>query len=60
VLPADIVERIVREHRGGASLRTIGAGLEADEVPTARGGARWHASAVRAVLNGQDATQLTA
>lgn len=58
VLSHDIVERIIREHRGGASLRTIGGRLEQDGIPTARGGAKWHASAVRAVLNGQDAAQL--
>lgn len=58
VLPPAVVARIVDEHRAGISLRVIGARLEADEVATARGGSRWHASAVRAVLNGQDAQRL--
>jgi DNA invertase Pin-like site-specific DNA recombinase len=58
VLPGDVVERIVEQHAAGESLRAIGAALEADGVPTARGGARWHASAVRAVLSGQDAARV--
>lgn len=60
VLPAQVVARIVAAHRGRASLRAIAADLTADGVPTARGGDTWHASAVRAVLNGQDAAQLAA
>jgi DNA invertase Pin-like site-specific DNA recombinase len=55
VLPIEVVERIVRERHAGTSLREIAAGLEADRTPTARGGTRWYASTVRAVLNGQDA-----
>jgi len=58
VLPAQVVARVVAEHRAGASLRTIAAGLTADGVSTARGGGTWHASAVRAVLTGQDAALL--
>lgn len=58
VLSAEVVERIVRQHGAGASMRAIGASLEADGVPTARGGTTWHASAVRAVLAGQDAAKL--
>jgi DNA invertase Pin-like site-specific DNA recombinase len=49
-LPANVRARIVREHRKGLSLRTIAAGLIADEIPTAQGGAKWHASTVKAVL----------
>jgi DNA invertase Pin-like site-specific DNA recombinase len=58
VLPAGVVVRIVRDHQSGASLRAIAASLTADGVSTARGGATWHASAVRAVLAGQDAARL--
>lgn len=58
VLPVEVVARIVADHRAGASLRTIAAGLSADGVTTARGGGTWHASAVRAVLTGQDAARL--
>jgi DNA invertase Pin-like site-specific DNA recombinase len=57
-LPLDVVRRIVDEHRAGASLRTIAAGLERDAVPTARGGTRWHASTIRDVLGSQAAANL--
>lgn len=60
VLPAPVVARIVAAGATGESLRTIGAALTADGVPTARGGATWHASTVRAVLAGQDAAQVRA
>jgi hypothetical protein len=58
VLPREVVECIVREHRDGGSLRAIAGRLNDDAVPTARGGATWHASAVRAVLVGQDAASV--
>lgn len=41
--------RIVREHRAGRSLRQIARDLEADGVPTSRGG-RWDHSSVAYVL----------
>ncbi len=41
--------RIAEEHGDGDSLRAIADRLNAERVPTARGG-RWHASTVRAVL----------
>lgn len=44
VLPREVVERIVRERRDGASIRAIAAGLTADQVPTARGGLAWSGS----------------
>lgn len=44
------VQRIQDAHGSGQSLRTIAAGLNDDQVPTAQGGAKWHASTVRAVL----------
>jgi Recombinase len=46
-----VVARIVAERQTGASLRVIADGLNADGVATAQGGARWHASTVRAVLS---------
>lgn len=58
VLSTEVVERIVRAHNEGASMRTIAASLEADGVQTARGGKTWHASAIKAVLGGQDAAKL--
>lgn len=60
MLPDAIVSRIVDEHAAGRSLRAIGADLEADGVPTARGGAKWHASTIRAVLGSQAAQRLSA
>lgn len=50
-LSTDIVERVVRERHGGATLAAIADGLTAAGVPTAMGGARWYASTVRAVLD---------
>jgi hypothetical protein len=44
------VARIAKEHKAGAGLTEIAAGLNADRVPTAQGGARWYPSTVRAVL----------
>ena len=47
-LPAEIRARIASERADGRTLRAIAAGLVADGIPTARGGA-WHAGTVRAV-----------
>lgn len=49
-LPQEVVDRIAREREERLSLRTIAAGLDRDGVPTARGGVRWGASTVAAVL----------
>ena len=54
-LPDDVVRRIVNAHQLGLSFRAIAAGLEADGVPTARGGTKWHASTVKAVCESQAA-----
>ena len=45
-----MVKRIRRERKAGKSLRTIANLLNDDRVPTGHGGAKWHASTVRAVL----------
>ncbi len=58
VLPAAVVVRIVDEHHAGRSLRAIAAGLTANGVPTARGGATWSSSSVQSVLRSQDAAAL--
>lgn len=58
VLPREVVERVIDAKAAGDSLRTIAAALTDDGVPTAQGGAKWHASTVKAVLNGQDAAAL--
>jgi DNA invertase Pin-like site-specific DNA recombinase len=49
-LSADVVKRIGRERKAGKSLRAIADGLNVDGVERAHGGARWHASTVRAAL----------
>ena len=59
-LPRDVVARIVAAKAGGASLRTIAAELAAEAIPTAQGGAKWHASTIKAVLDSQDAAQVRA
>lgn len=50
VLDRDLLARIVSEREAGATLAAIAEGLEADRVPTARGGARWYPSTVRAAM----------
>src|SRR5262245_49504881 len=49
-VPQKIVRRIERQRARGDSLRAIAESLNADAVPTAQGGAQWHASTVRHVL----------
>ena len=50
VLDASVRRRIERMRHSGASLGSIAETLNAEAVPTAHGGARWHASTVRKVL----------
>jgi DNA invertase Pin-like site-specific DNA recombinase len=50
LLPAKVRTRIKRLHGRGVSMQEIARRLNAEGVPTAHGGARWHASTVRAVL----------
>jgi DNA invertase Pin-like site-specific DNA recombinase len=49
-LSDDVVARIVAYRSHGESLRAIAATLNEEQIPTAHGGAQWHASTVRAVL----------
>jgi DNA invertase Pin-like site-specific DNA recombinase len=49
-LSPKVVRRIERERARGDSLQRIADGLNEAGVPTAHGGARWHASTVRSVL----------
>ena len=55
-LPAEIAARIVTERESGSSLRLIADGLTRDGIATAQGGRAWHASTVRKVLAGQQAS----
>jgi DNA invertase Pin-like site-specific DNA recombinase len=48
-LPDDVRERILTATEAGQSAAQIARDLEADQVPTARGGARWWPSAVRSI-----------
>ena len=54
-IPTGVLHRIVVERDNGATLVAIAAALTDDGVPTARGGARWYPSTVRAALGSQDA-----
>lgn len=45
-----VVERIKQQRADKKSLRAIADQLNAEGIPTAQGGARWHASTVSAVL----------
>lgn len=49
-IPTEIVERIVAERAAGRTLVAIAEGLTADNVPTARGAARWTKSTVHTAL----------
>lgn len=46
----DVVARIKREHAAGRSMLSIANDLSAEGIATARGGKRWYASTVRAVI----------
>jgi DNA invertase Pin-like site-specific DNA recombinase len=50
-LSEDVRSRIIAMRTAGNSLRAIANTLNAEQVPTAQGGAMWHASSVRAVLS---------
>ena len=58
VLPDYVVRRIVAELAAGRSLRAVAVGLTNEGVRTARGGAAWQASSVKAVLESQAADRL--
>lgn len=49
-LPDAVTTRIVSDRRAGISLAAIAHVLNEEGIPTARGGARWYPSTVKAVL----------
>lgn len=51
--------RIIAMHESGASLNGIARTLNAEGIPTAKGGS-WHASTVRAILSSETARRLAA
>ena len=53
-----MVKRIRRERKAGKTLQAIADGLNIDEVPTGHGGAKWHASTVKAVLESTGKRQM--
>ena len=48
-LPADVITRVRRERKAGASLQAIADGLNRDKVATGQGGKYWRPSSVRTV-----------
>jgi DNA invertase Pin-like site-specific DNA recombinase len=57
-LPTEVLGRIVASRAERQSLQFIADGLNADGVPTAHGGAKWHPSTVKAVLGSAAALAL--
>ncbi|HWE54347.1 MAG TPA: recombinase family protein [Acidimicrobiales bacterium] len=49
-LPEEIVARVVTAYQSGENRSEIARALNADGVPTAHGGLKWHPSTVRSVL----------
>jgi DNA invertase Pin-like site-specific DNA recombinase len=49
-MPASVRSRIQREHKSCRSLSEIARRLNDAGIPTAHGGAKWHASTVRSAL----------
>ena len=49
-VPDDVVGRILQEYRAGRRLTAIAQGLQADGVPTVRGGRSWYPSTIAGVL----------
>ena len=50
VMSSDALTRIATQRANGATLAAIAEGLNGDGVATARGGAKWHPSTVKAAL----------
>jgi len=57
--PRGVARRVVELRSAGVSLSTIAVILNDQNVPTARGGAKWHASTVRALLNSEQGRELS-
>lgn len=53
-MPEATLDRIVGERAEGGTLKAIADGLNRDGVPTARGGAQWYPSTVRAALQSRE------
>jgi len=49
-VPPEIRARVVAERAAGQTFRRIAAGLDADAIPTARGGKRWRPETIRRLV----------
>ncbi|HEX3797004.1 MAG TPA: recombinase family protein [Acidimicrobiales bacterium] len=49
-LPQEVVGRILEASLNGEGWSSIARGLNAEAIPTAHGGIRWHPSTVRSVV----------
>ena len=56
-LPQAVVERIVAARNDGHGWSVIARDLNAEQVATAHGGAKWHPSTVRAVVQSRGSSQ---
>ena len=52
-MPDKVVRKIERLRAKGVSIRGMAEALNTEGVPTAHGGAQWHASTVQKVLGAQ-------
>jgi len=52
-VPSEVAKRIRAERGAGATLRQIADGLNADAVPTPRGGSKWRPSSIEAVVRSE-------
>lgn len=52
--------RIVALRDGGATLQSIAGALNGEQVPTVKGGAKWYASTVRAIIRSTEIDEATA
>lgn len=59
-LPEEVLRRIISELSEGRSLRQIAAGLMADDIPTATGGAKWYPAQVKRAADSQRGQALAA
>jgi DNA invertase Pin-like site-specific DNA recombinase len=59
IVPSAVVEQIVQARAAGFSYRAIAETLTIEDIPTAQGGARWHASTVRAIVQQESAAVTT-
>lgn len=59
--PDVLLARIVAEREGGATLQAIADGLNAEQVPTVRGGVKWYSATVgKALRSAEYAAELAA